>query len=184
LDVFETIQLRRSVRAFDSRPIPDEILLKILESARWAPSAINYQPWHFIVVTDAEKREILSQARFAKVLRESPVVIVGCGDQKKSPKWHVIDVAIAMQNMILTATAEGLGSCWIGSFHEDEVKSLLNIPENYKIIALMALGYPRKTFDIIGKLAGSRRRKDLETITSFEEFGKTRSDPEISPPNS
>ncbi len=172
LDVFEAIQSRKSVRAYDSRPIPRDILIKILESARLAPSAMNYQPWPFIVVTDENRREILSQARYAKFLREAPIIIIGCGDYKKSPKWYMMDTTIAMQNMVLTATNEGLGSCWIGSFHEDRVRELLKIPDNLKVVALLALGYPRKKFDILAKLGGTHRRKELESIVSYEEFGK------------
>jgi nitroreductase len=111
MDVFEAVQKRRSVRAYESTPIPKEKLEKILEAARLAPSAGNIQPWHFIIVTELEKRQKLAQAQapFAKFLKEAPVVIVGCGDQKASPGWFMVDVAIAMQNMVLTATGEGLG---------------------------------------------------------------------------
>lgn len=125
MDVFEAIQKRHSIRAYESSPVPEEKLIKILEAGRLAPSASNIQPWHFIVVRDAEKRKRLAKARWAKFLAEVPLVIVGCGNQKASPKWFTVDVAIAMQNMVLTATAEGLGTCWIGSFDEGEVKKLL-----------------------------------------------------------
>lgn len=173
MDVFEAIQKRRSIRAYESTPVPREKLEKILEAARLAPSASNIQPWHFIVVTDPEKRKILSKGRYAKFLKKSPVVIVGCGDQKASPKWYMVDVAIAMQNMVLTATSEGLGTCWVGSFDEDEVKQLLKIPENFRVVALLAVGYPREKRNISGKILHFiRRRKRLERIVSFEEYGK------------
>ncbi|MEM2440096.1 MAG: nitroreductase family protein, partial [Candidatus Bathyarchaeia archaeon] len=113
------------------------------------------------------------KAPFAGFLKEAPVVIVGCGDQKASPKWFMVDVAIAMQNIVLTATSEGLGSCWVGSFNENQVREMLKIPENYRVVALLALGYPRKKIDIQGKILHLiRRRKKLEEIVSFEEFGK------------
>ena len=172
MDVFEAIKKRRSVRAYESKPVPEEKLMKILEAGRLAPSAGNIQPWHFIVVRSAEKRKRLAKARWAKFLAEAPVVIVGCGDQKASPKWFMVDVAIAMQNMVLTATNEGLGTCWVGSFNEDEVKELLKIPENHKVVALLAVGYPREKLDLTGKILHLvRRRKKLEEIVSFEEFG-------------
>ncbi|MEM2904086.1 MAG: nitroreductase family protein, partial [Candidatus Bathyarchaeia archaeon] len=123
MEVFEAIQARRSVRAYEPEPIPMDVLSRVLEAARLAPSAENIQPWHFIVVTDAEKRRKLAEAPFAGFLKEAPIVIVGCGNQKASPKWFMIDVAIAMQNMVLAATAEGLGTCWVGSFKEDRVRS-------------------------------------------------------------
>jgi nitroreductase len=172
MDVFEAVQKRHSIRAYDSTAIPDEKLKKILEAARLAPSAGNVQPWHFIVVTDVEKREKLARARFAGFLSQASVVIVGCGDQKSSPDWHAVDVAIAMQNMVLTATSEGLGTCWIGSFNEDQIKEMLRIPEKFKVIALLAVGYPRKRLDIMGKILHFiRRRKRLKKIVSFEEYG-------------
>jgi nitroreductase len=174
MDVSEAVQKRRSVRAYDPKSIPDEKLNKLLEAARLAPSAGNVQPWHFIVVTDAEKRGKLAQSRFANFLLEAPAVIVGCGDQKASPNWCVVDVAIAMQNMVLTAISEGLGSCWIGSFDENQIKEMLKIPEKFKIVALLAVGFPRKKLDVTGKILHFiRRRKRLNKIVSFEEYGRS-----------
>jgi len=173
MEVFEAVQKRRSIRAYESTPVPKAVLEKILESARLAPSAGNVQPWHFIVVTDAGKRERLAESILVRFLKEAPVVIVGCGDQKASPKWFMVDVAIAMQNMVLTATSEGLGTCWIGIFNESKVKELLKIPERFRVIALLALGYPREKFDIQGKILHlMRRRKPLEKMVSYEEFGR------------
>ncbi|MEM2341392.1 MAG: nitroreductase family protein [Candidatus Bathyarchaeia archaeon] len=173
MDVFEAIRSRRSIRSYEPTPIPRDKLEKILEAARLAPSAGNIQPWHFIVVTDSEKRRKLAKAPFAGFLKEAPVVIVGCGNQKASPKWFMIDVAIAMQNMVLAATAEGLGTCWVGSFNENDVKEMLKIPDDYRVVALLALGYPHKKLDIQSKILHSiRRRKKLEEIVSFEEIGK------------
>ena len=176
MDVFEAVQKRHSIRAYDSTPISNEKLKKILEAARLAPSAGNIQPWHFIIVTDAEKRRQFAKARYAKFLKMAPTVIVGCGDQKASPNWYVIDVAIAMQNMVLTATSEGLGTCWIGSFSEDQIREMLKIPENFRVVAILAVGYPRKKLDIMGKILHFiRRRKRLKKIVSFEEYGSFKS---------
>src|SRR4030067_3138868 len=158
MDVFEAVQVRRSVRSYDSRPVPKDILEKILESGRIAPSAMNYQPWHFIFVTALKKREVLSEGRYAKCLKESPVVIVGCADSKKSLKWSVVDVIIALQQMVLTATAEGLGTCWIGSFSEESVKALLRVPEHFKVVAMLAAGYPREKADLWTKTLRTRNR--------------------------
>jgi nitroreductase len=173
MDVFEAVKKRRSVRAYDSRSISNEILLRILEAGRLAPSAGNVQPWHFVVVSDVEKRRRLAKARYAGFLAESPVVIVGCGDQKASSRWYVVDVTIALENMVLVATNEGLGTCWIGSFNENEIKEMLKIPEKFRVVALLAIGYSRKKFDLAGKLLHFiRRRKKLKKIASFEEFGR------------
>jgi len=174
MEVFEAIQARRSIRSYESKEIPEDILNRILEAGRLSPSAMNLQPWHFIVVKDAAKRKALSAGRYAKFLSESPVVIVGCADKKRSEKWCVIDTTIALQSMVLTATAEGLGTCWVGSFDEGSVKSLLNVPDNFTVVALLALGYPKEKFDIASKLIRARSRKPIEDIVSFDEFGKKR----------
>ncbi|MFB0568158.1 MAG: nitroreductase family protein [Nitrososphaeria archaeon] len=172
MNVFEAVQKRRSIRAYDSRPVPTEKLEKILESARLAPSAANVQPRHFIVVTDKEKRKMLART-FARFLAESPVVIIGCGDRKASPKWYVVDVAIAMENMVLTATSEGLGTCWVGAFDEKQIKEILKIPDSLRVVALLAIGYPREKLDILAKLVHLiRPKKKLEKIAHLEEYGK------------
>lgn len=172
MDVFEAIQKRRSVRAYESTPVSNEMIEKILDAARLAPSAGSIQPRQFIVVTDAEKRKTLAR-RFARFLAESPVVIVGCGDEKASPKWYAIDVAIAMQNMVLAATGEGLGTCWVGTFDEKQVKEMLKIPENLRVVALLALGHPREKLDILSKVVHFiRPKKKLEKIAHLEEYGK------------
>lgn len=171
MDVFDAVKARSSVRAYDPKPIPKESLDRVLESGRLAPSAMNYQPWRFIVVTDETKRRELSKERYAKFLKESPVVIVGCGDRKGSPEWYAVDTTIALQNMVLTATSEGLGTCWIGSFDEDRVRELLSIPDELAVVALLSVGYPRKKLDLTAMMTKAKDRKSLEEIVSFEEFG-------------
>lgn len=160
------------MRAYDSRPIPKESLNRVLESGRLAPSAMNYQPWRFVVVTDEAKRKELAKERYAKFLKESPVVIVGCGDRKRSPEWHAVDTTIALQNMVLTATSEGLGTCWIGSFDEKRVRELLSIPDELAVVALLSVGYPRKKLDLAAMVTRAKDRKRLDEIVSFEEFGR------------
>jgi nitroreductase len=171
MEVSDAIRVRKSVRAYDSKEIPDDVLTRILEAGRISPSASNTQSWHFIVVKDAAKRKTLSQHRWTKFLTESPVVIVGCGD-KKDPDWYVIDVSIALQTMVLAATGEGIGTCWIGDFDEDEVRELCKIPKNFSVVCLLALGYPREKFDLGRTLVGKRRKK-LPDIVSYEEFGRS-----------
>ncbi len=125
-------------------------------------------------MTDAEKRKKLSEGRFANFLVEAPVVFVGCGDPRTSPRWFMVDVAIALENMVLAATSEGLGTCWVGSFDEEKGKQMLKIPEDYRIIALLPIGYPMEKFDLTRKLAYLvERRKDLSKIASYDEFGQS-----------
>ncbi len=173
MDAFEAITTRRSVRSYEETPVPKEKLERILEAARLAPSANRVQPWHFIVVTDAEKRKELSKGRWAKFLTNTPTVIVACGDAKAAPKWCVVDVSSATENLVIAATNEGLGTCWVGSFNEKQVKSLLKIPDHFKVVALMAVGYTRKKTTLTRRIAAAvRGRKKLEDIVSVEEYGK------------
>jgi len=112
LDVFEAIQKRKSVRSYKPTPVPVDVLWRVLEAARLAPSAGSVQPWHFIVVMDPDKRRKIARGcRFGRFLAESPVVIVACGNQKASPRWYAIDTCIAVENLVLAATGEGLGTC-------------------------------------------------------------------------
>jgi nitroreductase len=169
MDVIKAIKTRRSMRSYGTAPVPKAVLERVLEAGRLAPSACNFQPWRFIVVEDRSMREAIAQTgRFAHFLAESPVVIVGCGDMKASPKWHAVDVSIALENMVITATAEGLGSCWIGSFDPAKVKELLKVPEGFVIVALLALGYPK----LAPQEAPPQRRKRMDEIVMIGEFGK------------
>jgi len=174
MDVFEAIQKRRSVRKYLDKEVPMELILKVLEAGRLAPSAHNSQPWHYIIVTDPEKRKKIAESgKWAGFLKNTPVVIVGCGNPEASPNWYVVDVAISMQNMVLEATELGLGTCWVGSFDEKVVKDLLEIPEKYKVVALLALGYPADGIDLTSKLLHAvKPRKRLEEIYSVNVFRK------------
>jgi nitroreductase len=99
---------------------------------------------------------------------------VGCGDREKSPKWFAVDVSIALEHIVLKATEEGLGSCWIGSFDEKIVKEVLGIPERYSIVALIALGYPTEGLDLnLASLLHMRSRKKVEEIASLNEYGRS-----------
>ena len=174
MEVFEAIQKRRSVRSYEPTPVLIENLRKVLEAARLAPSAGNVQPWRFIVVIDSDKRrKIAKGCRYGRFLAESPVVIVGCGDQRASPRWYAIDTSIAMENLVLVATGEGLGTCWIGVFNEKEIREMLKIPSHVKIVALLALGYPREKLDILSKVVHLiKPKKKLRKIAYLEEYGK------------
>lgn len=174
MEVSEAIRARRSVRAFRDEPVPEDVLARVLEAGRMAPSASNRQPWRFIVVTDAARREALSAGRYAKFLAQTPVVIVGCGDKVRSEKWFVVDVTIALENMVIQATSEGLGTCWIGSFDEEDVRKILNIPDGFRVVAMLAVGYPKGP-GIREAIMGRSSRKGMDEIVSWEEFGKPRS---------
>ena len=172
MDVFEAVQKRKLQRSYLSKPVTRETLEKLLEAARLSPSANNIQPWHFIVVTDAKKRKSLSKGLYARFLKDVPAVIVLCGDEKASPEWYVLDVALAGENMVLAATGEGLGTCWVDCFEESRVKSLLGIPEYMRVVALLAIGYVKEKNSITSRVIKFiRRRKTLNEIASWEVYG-------------
>ena len=119
------------------------------------------------------RAKLARNARFGKFIKESPVVIVACGDIETSPKWYSVDTAIAVQQMVLMATSEGVGSCWIGSMDKAEVADLLSIPDEWEVVAMLTLGYPRKKMDLGAKIIGADQRKSLDEITSGEIFGSS-----------
>lgn len=172
MEVHDAIRARKSIRAYDPAPVPDEVLNRILEAGRIAPSANNRQPWKFIVVKDMANREKLTDGRWAKFLKDCPVVIVGCGDLTASPEWCVVDTTIALENMVIAATAEGVGTCWIGSFYEDKVKSALKVPESHKVVAMLAVGYPKDRDELSPAKQRKHNRKAASEVFFREEFGR------------
>jgi nitroreductase len=146
MDVFEAIYGRRSIRSYENRSVPIELIEKVIDAARFAPSGANLQPWKFVVIIDEELRKAIGNtARFyfvkSRHVEEAPVLIAACADLKKS-KWAVIDTALACQNLMLAAHAVGLGTCFVGIFDEALTKELLRIPEHYRVIGLITMGYP------------------------------------------
>ena len=146
-----------------------------MDAARLAPSAGNIQPWHFIIIKEKEKRvKIAAGCKYGKFLSETPVVIVACGYKKASPRWHSIEASIALEHIVLAATALGLGTCWIGMFNKEEIRKMTGLPERFEIIALLALGYPGGKADYGAKLLHIvRPRKKLENIMSEETYGNS-----------
>jgi nitroreductase len=133
MDIYTAIATRKSVRAFLDREVPEELLLRLLEAARLAPSACNFQEWRFVVVRNAETRKRLAIAANRQMfVSEAPVVIVCCAETDGhvmacGQQCYPLDVAIAIDHLTLCAAAEGLGTCWIGAFDEGKVKEILSI---------------------------------------------------------
>jgi len=171
MKVLDVIQKRRSVRKYKEDPIPEKALMRVLEAARLAPSGKNFQPWKFIIVKDKALKEKLAQASAGQFfMAEAPIIIVGCGfpdncyaGMGRYMKSWSVDVTIALEHLILQAQEEGLGTCWIGSFEEEAVKAILNIPENVKVLALTPLGYPEE-------IPRFRGRKSLDEIISYDRY--------------
>ncbi|RJP35269.1 MAG: nitroreductase family protein [Actinobacteria bacterium] len=152
MDVFEAMEKRRSVRSFDpAGDVPDEMVEELLRCACQAPSAGNVQPWRFIVVRDVEmKRELVAAALGQGFLAEAPVVIVVCADlaahslsygQRGVELYSIQDTAAAIENLLLAATALGLGTCWVGAFREKDVVQALRLVKDLRPMALIPVGY-------------------------------------------
>ena len=166
MSLIDVVLDRRSIRRYEQKEIPKDILDKILEAGRQAPSAANKQPWHFIVLTDSKIKEELSKGFFNRFIKDAPVVVVGCAHKDLiAGKWSTISTTIALQNMVIAAWAMQVGSCWIGDFNEEKVRRLLNIPEGWNIVALVSFGYPAEK-------PHNRRKKPIEEIVGFNEFGQ------------
>jgi nitroreductase len=149
MEFMDVIRVRSSVRAYSGQDVESSKIERLLECARLAPSWANQQCWSFIVVRDSDKVAALTKAAGPSNswMREAPVVIVACGDSERSGKrsgieYFTVDVAIAMEHLVLAAADLGLGTCWIGYFNEASVKDLLGIPENIRVVALTPVGYP------------------------------------------
>jgi nitroreductase len=170
MDVLEAIRTRRSIRSYESRPVEKEKLMDVLEAARLSPSATNGQPWSFIVVTDREVKERLRSSYGKDWFVSAPVIVVACAlpDQAwvrhDGEEYWKVDVSIAMQDLILAAWEQGLGTCWIGAFREDEAKKALGIPRNVRVVALTPLGYPAEEK---GPVAN---RKPMEQIVRYDHW--------------
>ncbi|MEK7448032.1 MAG: nitroreductase family protein [Planctomycetota bacterium] len=174
MDIYETIKKRRSIRKYKPDPIPDDKFNRIMEAVRLAPSGKNGQPWRFVIVRDNRLKEELVQAcKGQTFMAEAPVIIAACGSDAESYQKQggymtsmVIDVSIALDHLTLAATAEGLATCWIGAFSEPEVKKLLNVPDNLRVVALTPLGWPAEEPPV-------KSRKSLKEIMFFERFPKS-----------
>jgi len=175
LDVFEAIKGRRSIRAFTSEPVSDEEVMRLIDAARWAPSAGNIQPWEFVVVRDAKIKRGLSVAALDQTfIEEAPVVIVVCANQVQSSRGYgsrgvqlycLQDTAAATQNMLLAAHALGLATCWVGAFQEEEARKVLNIPSGVRPVAIVPVGHPAEK-------PMARSKRPLSEIVHHETFGR------------
>jgi len=171
VDILNLLKSRRSIRIYQDKPVPQDLLLQILEAGRWAPTGANLQPWHFIVVTDPETRKMIGDvARFFFIkffrVEKAPVILV-LGFDKRKGKYGRYDATLAGGNMMTMATSLGLGTCWIGAFDEPKVKEILEIPFNIEVIALITLGYSNEK-------AEPPPRVELEKIVHWESWSNVR----------
>lgn len=164
MDAMECLKTRRSVRAYISQAVSPEIIEDIIDAGRLAATAINIQPWAFIAVNDKPLRHKLADITdHGKFIAEAPVcIVVFCEDTK----YFLEDGSAATQNILNAAHAHGLGSCWIAGDkkpYSNEISELLNVPGNYKLISLIAIGYAAATPDPV--------KKPLESVMHWNRFG-------------
>jgi nitroreductase len=173
MNLLDVIMKRRSIRTFKKQELSQKTVEKLLEAARWAPSAGNVQPWEFVIASSQQTKQKLSKAAFGqKNLEEASVVIVVCADEKRAAESYGVrgkklyclqDTAAAIQNILLTACSLGLGSCWIGRFKEDAVRKVINAPKEMRPVALIPVGYPNEA-------PAARSRRPLNEIMHKESF--------------
>ncbi len=166
----ELMRKRRSVRSFSDEPVSSEDVEAVLQAGRLAPSASNRQPWHFIVIRDANRREKLAEiCGGQEFVGEAPVIIVPVATEPDRVMTceipaYAVDLSIAVTQMILEAAERDLGTCWIGYFNQDEAKEILEVPQQYKVFTVLPLGHPADE-------PKDKNRKALEDIVSYETFG-------------
>jgi nitroreductase len=148
MNVIDAIKARKSVRSYLEKPIEEEKLVSVLEAGRLAPSASNRQEWRFIIVRDKTTRKKISEAANGQsFVGNAPAIIVACAETDEhvmmcGQQCYPIDLAIALEHIALAAVETGLGTCWIGAFDERQVKQILDIPNEIRVVGLMPLGYP------------------------------------------
>ncbi len=169
----ELAKRRFSVRSFKTDPVKDEDIQYILEAGRVAPSANNFQPWQFIVVSGESKNEQVNALYHREWFDDAPVVIIVVADHGKS--WHRssdgkdhadIDAAIAADHITLAATERGLGTCWVCNFDVDKTKEYFGLPDNLEPVAFLPLGYPAVEVNVERHIT---KRKPLEDIVVYWE---------------
>ncbi|MGD8539835.1 MAG: nitroreductase family protein [Candidatus Aminicenantes bacterium] len=177
------VEGRRSIRRYTDKPVEREKILLCLEAARLAPSADNAQPWRFLVIDDVDLKQHFCNEVFSgiysisKFAQQAPVLIVilarlniiahRIGKQIQNIHFHLLDIGIAGEHIVLQAEELGLGTCWIGWFNTRKARKALNIPREYKIASLLSMGYYEK------KPLKEKKRKQLAEVVWFNEIGKT-----------
>jgi len=153
MDILKAVKGRRSIRDFQKKEIPEEIVDKLIDALIWAPSAGNLQARKFYFIKDSTlKRKIAAAALNQMFIAEAPLVIVGCTDSRIAFRYgergvhlySIQDVACSLMGMMLVAHELGLGSVWVGAFHEDAVSEILKLPPNLRPVATVSVGYPSK----------------------------------------
>ncbi len=165
MEVFDAVRTMLAVRTYRDTPVPDDVVRKIVEAAHLSPSSMNKQPWHFIVVRDRETlRKLGKMAKTGPYVAGAPLAMVVAIETES--RFAESDASRAIQNMMLTAWAEGVGSNWAGWYGLEEVAKLLGVPATHTVLAIIPFGYPAAR---VGR--GKKQRKPLGEIASRERYG-------------
>jgi len=168
MDVFEAIKNRRSIRTFQDKPVPEELIEKIIEAGQWSPSACNRQAWKFIVIDSLEVKERIIKETTAFFVRKAPLLILVLYSNRTDNfeyKDHLLSAAMAVQNMQLAAYSLGLGSCCVNNLPiKSRLRSILNIPRYYDPVSLVCVGFPK----VVPKPL--KRKEKLMDIMCKDEF--------------
>lgn len=167
----ELVKYRKSVRNWADRPVSRETIEKIVDAARFAPSARNCQDWRIVAVTEKSRRtQIAEIAGGQSFVGKAPVVMAICGDSS-SGDMHcriprdVVDATILIDHITLVAASEGLGTCWIGHFDQEACREFLGLPDGWKVIQLLPLGYPADPDPV------KKTRKEVVEILDWNTWG-------------
>jgi nitroreductase len=168
MDLFEAIRNRRSIRRFEDRPVPEDLVLKIIEAGQWAPSACNRQDWKFIIIDSKEVKEKLLKETTAYFVGKAPLLILVIYSNRTDNleyKDHLLTAAMAIQNMQLASYSLGLGSCCVNNLPiKSRLRSILNIPRHYDPVSLICLGFPKAVPKHL------KRKETLDEIISRNTF--------------
>lgn len=165
MQVKDAIQTRLSVRRYAGTAIPDDDMQVLFKALQFAPSANNLQNWEFVFVGDPElKRDLIPACSGQRFVGDCAYLIAAVADPTR--KWHMVDITIALTNLTLQAVELGFGTCWVGAFDETQVKRILNIPDEKKVVICMALGKPEGRHIPKG-------RKATDSFVYLDQFGKS-----------
>jgi len=165
MQVFDAVRTVLAVRSYQDKPVPPDVVRRIVEAGRLTASSMNGQPWHFIVVENRDTlRQLGALARTGPYIAQAPLAIVVAIEKTK---FAVSDASRAIQSMILTAWSEGVGSNWVGFLGLTEVNSLLGIPDDQEVLAILPFGYPAQA-----RHQGTKQRKLLSEVARRERFAQ------------
>ena len=169
MEFSDLIQQRYSTRAYKSLPVPEDALQRVLEAARMAPTAANRQPFQLVVVHTAGREAELARIYANAWFTQAPIVICACSmpgqawKRRDGKNYADVDVAIAMDHLILAAANEGLGTCWIGAFDPAAAREVLGLPEDVEPVVFTPLGYPADQRQ-------AKRRRPLDALVHYERW--------------